>query len=197
MNRMPPSTAPAGEARSKTSPQRRLAVIYDWVRKHRDQILAGAAGKVLGAGVIAVLGSAVIFWRHIPSAMRAAGTWLLSLMQPILVPLWLLVALPFLTLGLLILVQYCRQYRYRRATFFGVTFTWLYLTPFGRVWHVRARCPRCGIPATEPTFPLWSDNYVCRACDYDTLRIAGRMEYPWHKAIQKRVYERLYKPPAS
>src|SRR5260370_32612422 len=44
--------------------------------------------------------------------IRAAVVPLVGLKQAVSVPLWLLVSLPLLTLVLLILVQYFRQYRY-------------------------------------------------------------------------------------
>jgi hypothetical protein len=96
------------------------------------------------------------------------------------------------------IARYFRQYRYRADTVFGLDFTWLYLTPFGRICRVRAFCPVCRKPTPEPVWVLQCDNYLCDNCHYNTeSKRAERMEYPWHSAIQRRVYARLYKPPTA
>jgi len=187
---------PETKADSRTRLQGLPRVIVGWVGKNRDQLLVKIVGTLIAAGVLALI---AIFRTQIALAIRAAATWISRLTEPISVPLWLLLALPILALLLLILVQYFRQYRYRKDTVVGLDFAWFYLTPFGRVVRVRAFCPVCRKPALEPTsFIHYYSNYLCRNCGYNTTsRDAQRMEYPWRTAIQRRVYARLYKPPAA
>ena len=158
-------------------------------RKHRKLLLSIATSSV---GLTLLL----FLWRHIVSALSVLPRLFQWLRQDITVELWLVLALPMLTLLLLILVQYFRQYRYSSGIVFGLDFTWFYLTPFGRICRVRAFCPVCHKLLTEPT--LIHIPIICSTCDQLASRTYnGPVEYPWHDAIQRRVYEQLYKPPAA
>lgn len=187
-------TSPAAKL-SQTKPSW-LSKLLQTVGSNKTALLINILAAAIWWPVPVLL---TLVWKAIATVTPAPNT-LLSLMRSELrVSAWELLALFLLPLVLLHLSWYVRLYRYRADTIFGLDFTWWYSFPIGRVVHVRAFCPHCRKPAPEPTFFLDRyDNYLCHNCDYNTeSRHAQRMEYPWCWAIQRRVYERFYKPPAA
>lgn len=182
--------------KSKRNNRTDQSTIRGWAGRHKTEILLAVVLAVI-CSPIPDLGHHV--WRSIfsettppaePSPQHQPTNMLIPRFQ-----LALYVLLPYL---LWTLFRYVRLYRYCSDTVFGLDFTWAYSTPFGRVCRVRAFCPVCHKRATEPVWFGPTDNYLCRNCTYDTeSRRPERMEYPWRSAIQRRVYARLYKPPAA
>ena len=167
-----------------------------WIRKNKAGLLVNIAAAAVWSPVPVVFG---LLWKSIvPATIPHTGLlWLLR--SDIRASVWMLPALFLLSMVLLHLTRYIRLYRYRADTFFGLDFIWRYSFPRGRVVRVRAFCPHCRKPASEPVgFLDRYDNFLCRNCDYNTeSRHAERMEYPWRAAVQRRVNAQFYTPPEA
>jgi len=183
------TSATSQEDKLKQTKPSALSKTRDWIGRNKNGILVNLVSAAIWTPAVWLL---CLLRKAIVSVTVPPSTLLAALRSEIRVSAWILPGLFLLPLILLFMFWYVRLYVYCSDVFFGLRFTWLYSFPLGRVVRVRAKCPVCHAQAEEPTFPMMTDNYVCPVCRYDT-HDKGRMDYPWHRAVARRVHERRNK----